>query len=686
MNDTNFPQSLFEDLFLHPNTPYQAYPFPQITNDLYLPAFREGIRQYREELQAIYNNPAPPTFENTIAALEHVGALLEAVEGVFFNLLEAETSDELMQIAEEITPELAQLGSETILSQPLFQRISTVYQNRANLSLDEADVRLLENCYYEFSRGGAQLPEEQRAQLSQLREQLSLDTLTFGNNVIKEEKAFALYVQDESAVAPLPKALQLSAREKAVEKGYQEGYLFDLSFPHYSGVLKDCPNEEIRKEMYLAKATLCCKGGETDNQAVTKKIVNTRLAIAQMLGYSNYAQYALERRMLNTPERVIELLSHLRDSYKETAIEERKALEELKGSPLNPWDVSYYTERFREKHFAFEQEQLRPYFPLARVVDGVLGLASKLYNLEFVSSSSIPVYHHDVKPFEVWDRERDTFIGLLYLDFFPRKGKRSGAWMNNLREQEGTKRPHILLVMNFTPPTEEMPALLLPNEVNTFLHEFGHGLHGLLTQAKYSSLSGTNVERDFVELPSQIMENWLTEPDFVRSFALHYKTQEPIPTELLQKMIEAQVYPAGYNTLRQLSFGFLDMAYHTLEEPMSEQENLSDFEKSATLSVRIAPPSEELKEITTMVSTSFGHLFSGGYAAGYYGYKWSEVLDADAFALFQEKGIFSQEVAQSFRSNILEKGDLQDPMQLYVAFRGREPQIDALLKRDGIQS
>ncbi len=676
----NSVQNQIQTLFLHPSTPHEAYPFDQIKEEMYEDVFAESIREYRTKFEHLITNPEAPTFENTIVALENLGASLEAVEGIFFNLLHCNGNDFMMELAEKLSPELTRLSNDITLSDALFARVKTVYEGRTSLSLDAADLRLLENCYKGFVRSGALLNEEDKKSLRKLREELSQDTLTFGNNVIKEENEYRLYIPDDEHIKMLPTALLDKARQRAKEERNCEGYLFDLSFPSIQGIMKFCTSTELRQTMFLAKARLCCKQNETDNSNITRRIVNNRLKVAQLLGYPTYADWVLEERMLNTPQKVCDFLEHLRTAYIDQARAEMAQIAQLKqDGELDPWDIDFYFERYREQHFAVAQEELRPYFPLNRVIQGVLGLAEKLYNIEF-RQTTLPVYDQDVFSYEVWDNETKQFIGLLYLDFFPRKGKRSGAWMNNLREQEGAKRPHILLVMNFTPPTETLPSLLTPNEVNTFLHEFGHGLHGLLSQCKYTSLSGTNVVRDFVELPSQIMENWLRQPEFIQTFARHYQTEEPMPMDLLEKMLVAEAYPIGYSTLRQLSFGFLDMAYHTRREPLDESTLLEDFERNATELVRITPHRPK----GCILSNSFGHLFSGGYAAGYYGYKWSEVLDADAFSLFLEQGIFDRKTAQHFRKSILERGDTDRAMQLFVAFRGREPQIGALLQRDGI--
>lgn len=676
----NTIQEKINTLFLTPPTPYGAYPFDLIEQEVYEEAFEEAIRTYRAEFEALITNPEAPTFENTIVALEHLGGALEAVEGAFYNLLHCNGNDFMMELAEKLSPELTRLSNDVSLSEELFARVQTVYETRDKYSLDEPDKRLLENCYKGFVRSGALLGEEEKKSLRALREELSRDTLTFGNNVIKEENEFRLYIPTDESLKMLPTALLNKAQQRAQEERNTGGYLFDLSFPSLHGIMKFCTSPEFRRQMFLAKAQLCCKNNETNNTEITRRIVNNRLKVAQLLGYSSYADFALEERMLDKPSKVSDFLEHLRVAYIDQAREEVKQIAELKKEgALEPWDIDFYFERYKEKHYAIAQEELRPYFPLNNVIKGVLGLAEKLYDIEF-KQTELPVYEQEVRVYEVWDKAPQRFIGLLYLDFFPRKGKRSGAWMNNLKEQNGAKRPHILLVMNFTPPAGDLPSLLTPNEVNTFLHEFGHGLHGLLSQCKYTSLSGTNVVRDFVELPSQIMENWLRQPEFIQTFARHYQTEEPMPVELLKKMLAAEEYPVGYSTLRQLSFGLLDMAYHTRTEPLDTSCDLETFEREATASVRVTPPRPK----GCIMSDSFGHLFSGGYAAGYYGYKWSEVLDADAFSLFLEKGLFDKETAHSFRKNILERGDTAKAMELFIAFRGREPQIEALLRRDGI--
>lgn len=677
----NTISELLQNLFVNPQTPYGAYPFDQIKEEVFEDAFRESIRLYREQFEAIIHNPQPPTFENTIVALEDMGKELEAVEGAFYNLLHSNSSDFMMELSEQLSPELTRLSNDVSLSESLFARIKEVYEKRSTLSLDEEDLRLLEQCYKGFVRSGALLQGEQKEQLRTLRETLSQDTLTFGNNVVKEENEYRLYIPTDEHLQLLPKALLAKAHQRALEERESEGYLFDLSFPSIQGIMKFCTSSDVRRNLYMAKAQICCHGGATDNRELVRRIANNRLKIAQLLGYQSYAQYALEERMLHSPAKVLDFLEELRAAYYPQGKEEVAQITVLKGSEeLQPWDIDFYFERYSEQHYAVSQEDLRPYFPLSQVIQGVLGLAEKLYKLSF-KEVQLPRYHEDLHSYEVWDEREASFIGLLYLDFFPRKGKHSGAWMNDLRPLSKEGRPHILLVMNFTPPTEELPSLLTPNEVRTFLHEFGHGLHGLLTKCKYTSLSGTSVTRDFVELPSQIMENWLYQPDFVTTFARHYKTQEPIPMELLNKMIASDRYPVGYRGLRQLSFGFLDMAYHTRTTPIAEGEDIETLEKAAMESVRVTPARPD----GCLMSASFGHLFSGGYAAGYYGYKWSEVLDADAFSLFLERGIFDTDTAHQFRTKILERGDTRKAMELYVDFRGREPKIEALLTREGIR-
>lgn len=670
-------------------TPYGAYPFDVIKDEHYREAFREAIAEKRAEIQAIINQEEAPTFANTILALEGAGAKMELVSGIFYNLLHAHSNDELMAISEELVPELSELSTEIIFSKPLFERVKAVYDERDTLGLNEEEMRLLTNCYEGFAENGANLGEADQARLKELSMSLSQATLLYGQNNLKDQKRYNLYVDSEADVLGLPESLLRLSSERAKQEGYEQGWLFDLTAPSYFPFMQHCKNRELRKQMYVAKMSVGASGDEYDNKDLIRTIVNGRLEEAQILGFPSFAHYALHKRMAKTPEAVYKLLDQLLEAYRPKADEELKeisafALSEGAKEALEPWDWAYWAEQYKQKYYDLEDELFRPYFALDQVIEAVFGLATTLYGLSFEERRDIPVYHPDVKAFEVKD-EDGSYLGLLYTDFFPREGKRSGAWMSNFQEQyheaNGTDhRPHIVLVMNFTPPTSDKPALLTAGEVHTFLHEFGHALHGMLSKVRFASLSGTGVARDFVELPSQIMENWLSQREWVTSFAKHYQTGEPIPTELLDRSKRARHFLVGYACLRQLSFGYLDMAWHSIEQALKEPLDVKQYEDAAWAKAMILPSAPE----GCIMSTSFGHIFSGGYSAGYYGYKWAEVLDADAFALFKERGIFNKEVAESFRANILSQGDRREPMDLYIAFRGQEPTIDALLRRDGI--
>lgn len=676
-------------IFIPYTTPHGAYPFDLIKEEHYREAFAEALAEKRREIDDIINNPEPATFENTIVALERAGAKMELVCGVFYNLLHANSTDELMAISEELVPELTALSSYILFSEGLFARIKAVYDTREGLGLDEEELRLLVNCYEGFAESGAHLPKDKKARLEELSQELSQATLLYGQNNLKDQKRYRLHLTDERDVEGLPESLLTLSREQALREGREGGWLFDLTAPSYIPFIQHCRNRELRREVYMAKMSVGASGDEYDNQALIRQIANGRLEEAQILGYPSFAHYALHKRMAKKPENVYKLLDDLLVAYKPIAEREREMITSFARSEgfedeLQPWDWSYWAERYKQKHFELEDDMFRPYFELSAVIDAVFGLATTLYGLSFEERSDISVYHPDVKAFEVRD-EDGSYLGLLYTDFFPREGKRSGAWMNNLQEQyqevDGKDhRPHIILVMNFTPPTSEKPALLTAGEVHTFLHEFGHALHGLLSKVRFASLSGTGVARDFVELPSQIMENWLSQRAWLTSFAKHYKTGEPIPAELLERSKRAKHFLVGYACTRQLSFGYLDMAWHGITEPLADDTSVKHYEAQAWAKAMVLPEAPD----GAVMSTSFGHIFSGGYAAGYYGYKWAEVLDADAFALFKEKGIFDREVARSFRDNILSQGDRREPMDLYVAFRGKEPSIDALLRRDGI--
>ncbi len=667
------------------NTPHEAAPFDKIKNEHYMPAFEEGIRQGEAEVAAIKNNQEEPTFENTIVALDHVGELLTRTSGIFFNLLSSETNDGLQNIAQEVSPLLTKFQNDISLDPVLFERVKIVYEQKDRLGLNTEQLTLLENSYIGFVRRGANLSDADKDKFREISTELSKLSLTFGENILKETNAYELNITDKNMLAGLPEGTLEAAAGKAREKG-KDGWVFDISMPSYLPFMKYAENRELRKELYLAYGSKSFKGNEYDNQENVKRIAELRLEHARLLGYKNYADYVLERSMAMNPAGVYGLLDDLYQASYEVALKEKKELQDYAKSlefegEIMPWDWTFYSEKLKEKKFDVNDEMLKPYFELSNVVDGVFGLATDLFGVTFRPNTDIPVYNHEVTAYEVFDAS-GKFLSVFYTDFHPRAGKRGGAWMNDFKgqwkENGADSRPHVTIVMNFTRPTETKPALLTFDEVETFMHEFGHALHGMLANSTYSSLSGTNVYRDFVELPSQIMENWATEKEFLDRFAKHYQTGETIPAELVQKIIDSQNYLAGYLSIRQLSFGYLDMAWHTLGE--SYTGNVKDFEETAWKKAQIFPVVGE-----TCMSTQFSHLFAGGYAAGYYSYKWAEVLDADAFSVFKEKGLFNKEVAASFRENILEKGGTEHPMILYKRFRGQEPTVDALLERSGLK-
>ena len=672
--------------FFNPfSTPHGTAPFDKIKTEHYEPAFEKAIAEHQQEIDAIADNPEPPTFANTIEAMEYSGEMLNRVSNVFFNLLSAESNDEMMKISQRLSPKLSEHANNIYLNEKLFEKIKSIYNNRLNQGLTSEQVRLVEKYYQDFESSGATLSPEDKEKYRQLSMKLSLATLDFGQNVLKETNKYEMLLTDKADLEGLPESVLEAAKARAKTKD-KEGWLFDLSAPSYTSFMKYSTRRDLREKLYRAYNTKCVTGGEFDNQENVKKIVNLRLEIANLLGYENYAEYILRYRMAKNTEGVYGLLDKLTEAYTPTAKKEVADVQayalkvEAKPIEIQPWDWSFYADKLKDERFKLNDEMLRPYFELEQVKKGVFGLATNLYGLQFVKNPDIPVYHPEVEAFDVLD-ENGQFLAVLYTDFHPRPGKQSGAWMTEFKGQwikDGVdSRPHVSLVMNFTRPTETKPALLTFDEVETFLHEFGHALHGMLSRCTYQSLSGTNVYRDFVELPSQIMENWLTEKEYLDQFAFHYQTGEKIPAELIQRIIDASNYIAGYLCLRQLSFGYLDMAYHTLMQPFSS--DIREFERNAIQHVQLLPVIPE-----TCISTSFGHIFSGGYAAGYYSYKWAEVLDADAFSVFKENGIFDKKTAQSFRKNILEKGNTEDPMMLYIRFRGQEPTIDALLKRNGI--
>lgn len=667
-------------------TPHQTPPFNLITNDDYLPAVKAGIDEGRKEIATIVENKDNPTFENTILALENAGQLLSRVTGVFFNLLSAETNDTLQNIAKEVSPILTEYHNDISLNAELFAKVKMVYDQRASLNLTGEQNMLLEESYLGFVRSGANLSGEAKERYRTISKELSSLTLQFGDNVLKETNNYQMVITDEKELAGLTPDVIEAAAMKAKEKE-TEGWIFDLTFPSYSAFMKYAQNREKRKELYMAYNTKAVKGDDLDNRENVRKIVNLRLEKAKLLGYDSYAKFVLENRMAENPTKVYALLDELYDASFPAAKKEKAEMEAFAREmgdtieELMPWDLSYYAEKLKTAKYDINDEMTRPYFELNKVIAGVFGLATDLYGITFKENRDIPVYNKEVIPYEVYD-EDGTFISVFYTDFHPRASKRGGAWMTEFRGQKIVngvdERPQVSIVMNFTKPTETKPALLSFGEVETFLHEFGHALHGMLTKCHYESLSGTNVYRDFVELPSQMLENWGVEKAFLDKFAAHYETGEKIPEALVKKIKTAQNFNAGYASLRQLSFGLLDMAWHSLETPYTG--DIAAFEKDAWAKAQLFPNIEG-----TLMSSSFSHIFAGGYAAGYYGYKWAEVLDADAFAAFKENGIFNKATAKKFRENILEKGATEKPMTLYINFRGHEPSIEALLERSGLR-
>lgn len=680
-------QAVNNPFFKKFKTPFETPPFDKIKIEHYEPAFDEGIKQMEQEVNDIANNPQPATFENTIVALERSGKMLDMVAGVFFNVLAADTNDEMMEISQCVSPKLSESSNNLYLNEKLFKRIQTIYDQKDKLNLSNEDAMLLEETYLSFKKSGATLNNEDKEKYRKLSTELSLLTLQFDQNALKDENRFEMLLTDENDLSGLPESTREAAASLAKEKG-KEGWLINLSAPSYVPFMRYADKRDLREKLYRAFMSTGNKNDEYDNKEIIKKIVNIRLEIAQLLGYKNYAEYVLEHKMAKTSANVYKLLNQLLDAYKPVAVNEYNMVRglalglEKENITVMPWDWSYYSEKLKNILYNVNDEMTRPYFELSNVKKGIFGLATQLYGITFKENKHIPVYNPEVEAYEVYDAN-GKFLAILYTDFFPRDGKQSGAWMNNIKSQCKDKngkdsRPQVVIVMNFTRPTATKPSLLTFDEVKTLLHEFGHSLHGMLAQGTYSSLSGTSVYQDFVELPSQIMENWLTEKDFLDQIAVHYQTGEKIPQELVQKLMDAANFNVGYSCCRQLSFGLLDMAWHTIEKPFDG--DVAKFEKRAWAPTVILPEVDG-----ALMGTQFGHIFSGGYAAGYYGYKWAEVLDADAFSLFQKKGIFNKETAKSFRDNILSKGGTEDPAILYKRFRGQDPSIDALLIRNGIK-
>lgn len=677
--------------------PYGAPQFDKIKTEHYLPAFGQAITEAKAEIDAIVNNPDAPTFENTIAALDEAGGRLNDAAGIFYNLMEADTNDQMQDIAEKVSPMMTEYSMYVSLNEPLFARVKAVHESAEGLEPDQA--RLLEKTWKSFVRSGANLGAEDKETYSKLSEQLSLLTLQYGKNVLAATNSFTLNLTDEADLEGLPDFVREAAVETAKSKE-MEGWAFDLSAPSYGAFMKYSTRRDLRQKMWMAYNTRATEG-ENSNIELCRQIAESRLKIANILGYETYADYALEERMAKNPQTVNEFIQKLLEPSLPAAKAEVKELYEyarangFEDSEIQPWDFGFWSEKLKDARYSINDEQLKPYFRLESCIDAAFGLAGKLYGLTFEERKDIPVYHPDVKVYDVKDAD-GVHKALFYADFFPRASKRGGAWMTEFRGQSIVngveKRPFISLVTNFTKPTAGKPALLTHDELTTLLHEFGHSLHGILAEGRYSSLTGTNVSRDFVELPSQIMENWAFEPEFLDTFARHFETGEALPDTLINKIVEAKNYNAAYAQVRQLQFGILDMAWHTLKggsesghfDRLSDLKTMQElgtiaFEKAALKSSNVIPSIPE-----ACISTSFSHIFSGGYSAGYYSYKWSEVLEADAFSLFKEKGIFSTEVSHSFRDNILSKGCSEDEDVLYRRFRGHDPEPEALLEKLGI--
>lgn len=677
--------------------PYGAPQFDKIKTEHYLPAFEQAITEAKAEIDAIVNNPDAPTFENTVAALDEAGGRLNDAAGIFYNLMEADTNDQMQDIAEKVSPMMTEYSMYVSLNEPLFARVKAVHESAEGLEPDQA--RLLEKTWKSFVRSGANLGAEDKETYSKLSEQLSLLTLQYGKNVLAATNAFTLNLTDEADLEGLPDFVREAAVETAKSKE-MEGWAFDLSAPSYGAFMKYSTSRDLRQKMWMAYNTRATEG-ENSNIELCRQIAELRLKIANILGYETYADYALEERMAKNPQTVNKFIQKLLEPSLPAAKAEVKELYEyarangFEDSEIQPWDFGFWSEKLKDARYSINDEQLKPYFRLESCIDAAFGLAGKLYGLTFEERKDIPVYHPDVKVYDVKDAD-GVHKALFYADFFPRASKRGGAWMTEFRGQSIVngveKRPFISLVTNFTKPTAGKPALLTHDELTTLLHEFGHSLHGILAEGRYSSLTGTNVSRDFVELPSQIMENWAFEPEFLDTFARHFETGEALPDTLINKIVEAKNYNAAYAQVRQLQFGILDMAWHTLKggsesghfDRLSDLKTMQElgtiaFEKAALKSSNVIPSIPQ-----ACISTSFSHIFSGGYSAGYYSYKWSEVLEADAFSLFKEKGIFSTEVSHSFRDNILSKGCSEDEDVLYRRFRGHDPEPEALLEKLGI--
>lgn len=671
-------------LTYHFNTKYNTAPFSKIKNEDFLPAFQKGIELAKAEIDAIVRNPIKPTFENTIEALAFSGDVLARISSIFFNLNSAETNDEIQKIAQEVSPLLSEFGNDVRLNPDLFARVKTVYEQREKLNLNPEQTTLLDKKYKSFSRNGANLQEDKKNELREIDKELSKLSLQFGENVLAETQAYQLHITNEADLAGLPEGTIEAARSLAKSQE-KEGWIFTLDYPSYVPFVTYADNRELRKKMAIAFGAKCFQNNEFDNQEIVLKIAKLRFDRAQVLGYATHAHFVLEERMAESPEKVKTFSTDLLEKAKPAAWKEFEQLtafaKELHGiEQLEKWDGAYYSEKLKQQLFNLDDEILKPYFQLEKVLDGAFAVAQKLFGITFEEIFEVDKYHEEVKTYAVKD-EDDQLVAIFYADFFPRKGKRNGAWMTSFKSQYikkgSNERPHISIVCNFTKPTETKPSLLTFNEVTTLFHEFGHALHGMLANTTYPSLSGTSVYWDFVELPSQILENWCYEPEALALFAYHYETGEMIPMELVHKIKESASFQEGMATMRQLSFGLLDMGWHA-QNPSNIKE-IKAFESEQFAATQLYP---DVKE--NAMSTSFSHIFQGGYSSGYYSYKWAEVLDADAFEYFQEKGIFNKEVATKFKENVLSKGGTEHPMILYKRFRGQEPKPEALLRRAGL--
>lgn len=682
--------------FLQPyNTACETVPFDQIVFSDYEEAMLEGMKREDEDVEACINNPEPPTFENTIAR-EEDDRTLSRVTTTFFNLLSAHTNDDMDALAQKMSPLLTEHSNNILLNERLFSRVKAVYDNPGNLTQEQR--KLLDNTYEGFERNGATLNDEDKKTFRKLNQELSLLSLQFSQNELKAMNAYELHITDPENLKGLPQSAIDASRMAAKEKG-KEGWIFTLHAPSMTPFMTYSENRELRRQMYMARNTICTSATpDTNNEDIVRQIVNLRLQIANLLGYPTWADYILKRRMAENQQNVKNLLQQLLDAYLPTAKKEVEEIEDLakemegENFELMPWDFAHYAHLLKMKRYNIDAEMLRPYLPLDKVIEGVFGLATSLYGITFHPRKDIPTYHEEVEAWEVKDKD-GSYLAVLYTDFHPRASKQSGAWMTSYKEQwmEESKvdvkgnetladsRPHVSVTMNFTKPTETKPALLTLGEVETFLHEFGHALHGMFSKVHYEGLSCTNVYWDFVELPSQFMENYAIEPEFLNTFARHHETGEAMPQELIERVRKARNFNVAYACIRQVSFGLLDMAYHTLTHPLSG--SVEQFEDKAWKKAQLLPHVEG-----TCMSVQFGHIMSGGYSAGYYSYKWAEVLDADAFSLFQETGIFNTETSQRFRDEVLSKGGTDHPMTLYRNFRGQEPTIKALLKRNGIEN